>query len=1765
MGNLYNFFQNQVFPQRTLAICLILLLSFFSETVLAQTPGLIIRKGNVTGGAPSATVLNPSGSGWTSTSTSGFVSNDITESEIAYQPVPTPAGTDPEGDLRRGSTGGFSEIVSGPSDSGLFFFSDGTNLLFRLRIAGLVAGSKGYSVLIDSDGKFGNSGPNADPNWTASNPGFEYEIIYESNFRVAIYNIDGGTTPTLVNSYDLNDLTPGGGSEHAQISVALPYSSSPPDYFYDWYVPISAFAAEAPAIAITDSSPLRMVATTVMAPKPAINGPASDIQGDDTEFKNPLDQWSNIINAQSGTAPDGSTGPNLLCTAPTRITGPIAPDVSSISGMWTSSSSVTTATIEVFRIRAAVTDLLGTTSATSAATWTLSGLPVGEVADGDVIYATAQGTGEGICGQSNSVLVQDCNTETTTGVPSITAFTNSGATGTKTLGTTLRIYRVNADGTRTLLASGREGETTWGWAGDEIVLTNPASPNPSSSGGTRTPSGTYVVTQQAPGECESIGVFSACITGVGGAIIQTAQPVITQATITEESTTLSGTAASGSTVRLFISGIQVATATATGGNYSFSLGSYFLQSGQTVSVRAQTTGECLSAADTRTVVLSPVFCDLSSPFISNNGDGQIQAGSAISGVSSEAVGTEITVYNASTNAVIGTTTVIAGGTWSLAGPAVAGTTYFARHFTTACGFSNPSNTVTALAASTASCGTITGPVLQTATFVAGTGYSPASTVRLFIDGAEIGDATVDIDGEWEIPVSPSGPNAIYPGGVLTTTVENVGQLPLSCPSSVTVDCVPHAVPLISTSTPIATSASSFSVTISNSVTGVLYYIVDDQTDVGLGQTLGTQRGTSLFGNGGALVLTSSTFMSAAGTYRFKVITNPLSGASCNSESAQFDVNKTVAVNILVNDIGVTYLNTALSGNVATNDVTSGTIAYSNATGALAGATLTMNSDGSYSFTATAAGVYSYSINVCTSPATPPACPTTNLTITVTDPASTTNPPVANTDSYVVLQAATLNGNVLTNDILLSGTMLTVTQLNGVPGDVGAAQANYGGSGGMLTLNANGTFSLVNPTIPGAYSFTYQVCDNATIQGCATATVYFTVYATGSANTVIVADDYANGIQGAALSGNLLTNDTQLVGTTPLSVVGGPTVLTDANGNSLAIAANGAYTFTPNSVFTGATSFVYEAEGTDGASAFGTAYFTVAPFLVNPDIDVAFINVAETGNLSTNDQVITGSTYALDAVVSVPGGAAITFTINPNGTYSFLTDTPGIYVYDVEVCAPAPLSLCTVERFTITVTDPALATNAPVANTDLAITEAGTAVVINVLANDKTGVPGVSGKALGTTPSSISAPSNGAAVLSGNNIQYTPNPGFTGTDSFTYQICDAASVCSTATVFVDVYPSGAANVVTAVDDYVVTNGIAPASGNVLSNDTQLSGGAAFGSTVTLVGPATVPGVGTLVLNADGSYTFTAVSGFEGNASFVYSVTGTGGATASATLHISVYPPLTFTWTGDTDDNWCDVTNWVGGVVPTTGVNVTIPSTANDPVFDVSTCPVCINDLTIASGVIVGLTGKLCVTGDLDSQGNVVGAGSISLEGTTPQTITGQFNINNLELNNSTGAVITSGVGNMVNITESLILTLGSLTTNDNLRLISDINGDAYIAPITGLACGPPALVSIIGNVRVQKFVDGGNRAFRFIAHPFDGTLSLQQVRDYVHITGSGLDFNSTGNPSAFWYVTASGNQAEEGDDTGWVPVSSTNIGEWFKGPCGKDVIQRASYPRRRSWR
>jgi unsaturated chondroitin disaccharide hydrolase len=47
----------------------------------------------------------------------------------------------------------------------------------------------------------------------------------------------------------------------------------------------------------------------------------------------------------------------------------------------------------------------------------------------------------------------------------------------------------------------------------------------------------------------------------------------------------------------------------------------------------------------------------------------------------------------------------------------------------------------------------------------------------------------------------------------------------------------------------------------------------------------------------------------------------------------------------------------------------------------------------------------------------------------------------------------------------------------------------------------------------------------------------------------------------------------------------------------------------------------------------------------------------------------------------------------------------------------------------------------------------------------------------------------ALVYGRTNLTYTPNPGFTGTDTFTYQVCDSAGQTATATVTVVVQPAG----------------------------------------------------------------------------------------------------------------------------------------------------------------------------------------------------------------------------------------------------------------------------------------------------------------------------------------------------------------------------------------
>src|SRR5690606_23809386 len=103
------------------------------------------------------------------------------------------------------------------------------------------------------------------------------------------------------------------------------------------------------------------------------------------------------------------------------------------------------------------------------------------------------------------------------------------------------------------------------------------------------------------------------------------------------------------------------------------------------------------------------------------------------------------------------------------------------------------------------------------------------------------------------------------------------------------------------------------------------------------------------------------------------------------------------------------------------------------------------------------GKINYSFNVMVAGASSNQS-TQAVTVSITDP---NDPPVAADDTGSVNEDATLTVNaasgVLANDNDINGNTLTVSEVNGNAGGVGAAVT---GTYGTLTLNANGSYTYV---------------------------------------------------------------------------------------------------------------------------------------------------------------------------------------------------------------------------------------------------------------------------------------------------------------------------------------------------------------------------------------------------------------------------------------------------------------------------------------------------------------------------------------------------------------------------------------------------------------------------------------------------------------------------------------------------------------------------------
>lgn len=175
---------------------------------------------------------------------------------------------------------------------------------------------------------------------------------------------------------------------------------------------------------------------------------------------------------------------------------------------------------------------------------------------------------------------------------------------------------------------------------------------------------------------------------------------------------------------------------------------------------------------------------------------------------------------------------------------------------------------------------------------------------------------------------------------------------------------------------------------------------------------------------------------------------------------------------------------------------------------------------------------------------------------------------------------------------------------------------------------------------------------------------------------------------------------------------------------------------------------------------------------------------------------------------------------------------------------------------------------PIAVDDVLNTSVGTTAAVAVLAND-----------IGGSVDAIeivSQPANGQAALNiDESISYTPLPGFTGADTFTYATTGPGGMSEPATVTVNVVAAGGA---VAVADVGTTFINQPITIDVLEND--------LGDRPIAASLVSNPGSGDAVLNGDGSIDYTPPDGFFGTVVFAYRAeNGIGGSEASITIEVS----------------------------------------------------------------------------------------------------------------------------------------------------------------------------------------------------------------------------------------------------------------------------------------
>ncbi|WKN29867.1 Ig-like domain-containing protein [Porifericola rhodea] len=346
---------------------------------------------------------------------------------------------------------------------------------------------------------------------------------------------------------------------------------------------------------------------------------------------------------------------------------------------------------------------------------------------------------------------------------------------------------------------------------------------------------------------------------------------------------------------------------------------------------------------------------------------------------------------------------------------------------------------------------------------------------------------------------------------------------------------------------------------------------------------------------------------------------------------------------------------------------------------------------------------------------------------------------------------------------------------------------------ILTTPSNGTLSAVNGNqveytpnnnFSGSDSFTFKANDGTADSEVASVTI-----TVNNSNDAPVAQNVNTSTdEDTPVSITLSASDPD---NDPITFA----ILTTPSNGTLSVVNGNQVEYTPNNNFSGSDSFTFKAN--DGTADSEVASVTIT---VNNSNDAP---VAQNVNTSTDEDTPVSITLS----ASDPDNDLITFAIlttPSNGTLSAVNGNQVEYTPNNNFSGSDSFTFkandgtadSEVASVTITVNN---SNDAPVAQNVNTSTDEDTPVSITLSASDPDNDP--------ITFAILTTPSNGTlSVVNGNQVEYTPNNNFSGSDSFTFKANDGTADSEVASVTIEIISVNDVPVATAIPEEEVDEDI-----------------------------------------------------------------------------------------------------------------------------------------------------------------------------------------------------------------------------------------------------------------------------------------------------------------------------------------------------------------------